>query len=59
MLPLLPVTTGTFRGLLRILKKIGFCTQGTRKCVPSPETESSTPRNRSKITALSPPSTAG
>ena len=57
--PLLPVITGTRRGLLRMLNMIGRWTQGTRKCVPSPDTVGNTPLNRSKITALSPPSTVG
>ena len=55
--PLLPVTTGIRRGLLRTLKMMGLCTQGIRKCVPSPTTLGRTPLNLSNITALSPPST--
>ena len=37
-LPLLPVITGTLRGLLLTLNMIGFWTHGTRKWVPSPLT---------------------
>ena len=55
--PLLPVTTGIRRGRLRMLKMIGFWTQGMRKWVPSPLTVWRTPRKRSNITARSPPST--
>ena len=40
-----------------MLKMIGLWTQGMRKCVPSPTTAGRTPRKRSNITALSPPST--
>lgn len=50
--------TGMLRGRERQSKMIGFCTQGMRKWVPSPTTVSWTPRNRSKITALCPASTA-
>lgn len=57
--PLLPVMTGTRRGLLRMLNMIGLWTQGMRKWVPSPDTVCNTPLKRSKITALSPPSTVG
>lgn len=56
--PLLPVMTGTLRGRDLQSKMIGFCTQGIRKCVPSPTTSSWTPRNLSKMTALCPASTA-
>lgn len=56
-IPLLPVTTGTFLGLDRISKMIGFCTQGIKKWVPSPTTNFLIPVNRSKITARWPPST--
>ena len=56
-LPLLPVIVGTFLGRLRISNIIGLCTHGIRKCVPSPTTSGFTPRNRSNITALWPPST--
>lgn len=55
--PLLPVMTGTLRGRDRQSKMIGFCTQGMRKWVPSPTTESWTPLNRSNITARCPAST--
>ena len=57
VIPLLPVITGTLRGLLLMLKNTGFCIHGTRKCVPSPDTVCNTPRNLSNITTLSPPST--
>lgn len=44
-------------GFVRMSKMCGFCRIGIRKWVPSPTVWSMTPLNRSKITALSPPST--
>ena len=44
-------------GFVRMSKMWGFCRIGIRKWVPSPTVWSITPLNRSKITALSPPST--
>lgn len=56
-LPLLPVTTGTFLGLVRVSNTMGRWTHGMKKCVPSPITVSFTPENRSKMTARCPAST--
>lgn len=56
-LPLLPVVTGTFLGLVRISNMTGLWTHGIKKCVPSPITSGLTPWNLSKITARWPPST--
>ena len=57
--PLLPVTTGMLRGVLRMLKMFAFWKNGTIKCVPSPDGIVSTfCLRRSKMTALSPPHTA-
>ncbi len=55
--PLLPVMEGTLLGLLRMSNMMGFCTQGTMKCVPSPTTFCFTPANLSNMTARCPPST--
>ena len=41
--PLLPVITGTFLGLLRMSNMMGLCTHGMRKWVPSPVTSGLTP----------------
>ena len=41
--PLLPVITGTFLGLLRMSNIMGLCTHGMRKWVPSPVTSGLTP----------------
>ena len=41
--PLLPVITGTFLGLLRMSNIMGLCTHGMRKWVPSPLTSGLTP----------------
>ncbi len=56
--PLVPVTELIARGLVLMSKMLGVCSNGTMKCVPSPTTSGSTPRNLSKTTARSPPSTA-
>jgi hypothetical protein len=56
--PLVPVTELMVLGLVRISMTCGVCTQGILKWVPSPTGSGSTPLNRSKMTALSPPSTA-
>jgi hypothetical protein len=56
--PLVPVTELMLRGRVRMSKMTAFCSQGTRKCVPSEEVCGSTPFRRSNSTACSPPSTA-
>jgi hypothetical protein len=56
--PFVPVTELMLRGRVRMSMMWGVCTQGMRKCVPSPTTSGKIPLNLSKITARSPPSTA-
>lgn len=56
--PLVPVTELMVRGRVRMSMRWGVWTHGILKCVPSPTGSASTPRNLSKMTARSPPSTA-
>ena len=57
-LPFVPVTELIVRGRVRMSMTLGDCSQGTRKCVPSPTGAGNTPCIRSYMTARSPPSTA-